>query len=444
MTDRSLKPTRFHVSSLGPSTIGSPLGLSTTPGETAPSYVPDGTRVRERIELPPGTAVDEVRAFEKAGPRERIYFDPKATHAGIVTSGGLCPGINNVIRSIVLELVHKYGVASVTGFRYGFAGLDPASGVAEPMPLGPNEVRYIHTRGGTVLGTSRGAHDPDVMANTLIARGVSILFAIGGDGTMRGAHAIHEAAERRGAKISVIGIPKTIDNDIPFVDKTFGFETAVSMAKVAIDAAHTEAISALGGIGVVRLMGREAGFIAANASIASHDVNVCLVPEVPFRVDGPKGLLAHLEWRLTQRGHAVVVVAEGCGRHLATEDAAPRDASGNLRFASAELDIGKYLCGRIDEHFTARAIPHTLKYIDPSYMLRGVPANAMDSVFCAELARNAVHAAMAGKTDMLIGRLHRAFTYVPLQLVLSAKKRMDPDGELWLAVTESTGQPRFD
>lgn len=434
----------YGVASLGECTIASPLGLSTTKGEQLATYVPDGARVLDKVELEPGASVDAAQALEKAGPRERIYFDPKRVNAGIVTSGGICPGINNVIRAMVFELVHKYGVASVTGFRFGFAGLDPASGVPAPMSLGPDEVSHVHRFGGTMLGTSRGARDPKVMVDTLVARGIDVLFAIGGDGTMRGAHALAEEIERRGKKISVVGVPKTIDNDIAFVDKTFGFESAVAMARVAIDAAHTEAVSALNGIGLVKLMGREAGFIAAHASMASHDVNICLVPEVRFRLDGPTGLLCHLEKRLAERRHAVIVVAEGCGAQLFGEGAeAPRDASGNLRFQASELDIGKHLQRSIARHFEEKNIPVTLKYIDPSYMLRGVPAGAIDAVFCAELARYAVHAAMAGKTDMMIGRLHRAFTHVPLPLVLSGTKRIDPDGELWLAVTESTGQPRF-
>lgn len=434
--------TRYRVSELGPRTIASPLALSTASGGQSSKYIAEGTRVLVQLELPPGRTVDETLALEKAGPRELVYFEPRKTRAGIVTAGGLCPGINNVIRSVVLELVHKYGIASVTGFKYGFAGLDPSSGL-EPIPLGPQEVRDIHTRGGTVLGTSRGPCDPKVAVDTLVSRGIDILFTIGGDGTMRAAHKIAAEVERRGAKIAIVGIPKTIDNDIAFVDKTFGFETAVSMARVAIDAAHTEALSTRGGIGLVKIMGREAGFIAASASIASHDVNVCLVPEVPFRLDGPSGLLAHIERRLADRGHAVIVVAEGCGKQLVNDATAPRDASGNLRFASSELDIGPHLKNVITKHLEQRQIPHSLKYIDPSYTLRGVPADAIDSIFCAELARYAVHGAMAGKTDMMVGRLHRAFTHVPLALALSETKRIDPTGELWLAVTESTGQPSF-
>ena len=442
---------RYRVATLGPCTVASPIGLSTVHGDGLPNYVPDGMRVLYQVEVPAKGLSDATHALEKAGPRELIHFEPKSARAAIVTSGGLCPGINNVIRSMVYELVHKYGVAEVLGFRYGFAGLDPAAGMPAPMPLGPEEVRYIHARGGTMLGTSRGAHDPGVMVDTLQAHGITMLFTIGGDGTMRGAHAIAQEVERRGAKIAVVGIPKTIDNDIAFVDKTFGFETAVAVARTAIDAAHTEASSAIGGIGLVKLMGRDAGFIAANATMASSDVNVCLVPEVPFRLDGPNGVLAYLERRLVRRGHAVLVVAEGCGKMLADvpspgasgPPSALRDPSGNLRWSSSSLDIGKHLKRAITTHFEERKIPLTLKYIDPSYMIRGGTAHAIDSVFCAELARYAVHAAMAGKTDMMVGRLHRSFTHVPLPLVLSEKKRLDPDGDLWLAVTESTGQPAF-
>jgi 6-phosphofructokinase 1 len=430
----------WRVVNLGERRVLSPLGLSKTKNDEIPDYVPDGVRVLHDAELSPGEIPNVARSFEKAGPREYLYFDPKETRAAIMTAGGLCPGTNNVIRSLVLHLVHKYGIHSVLGFRYGYAGLDPASN-APPVVLTPDDVRHIHSRGGTMLGTSRGGHDAAVMVDTLAAHRINCLFTIGGDGTMRGAHNVALEAQKRGMKLAVVGIPKTIDNDIPFVDKTFGFETAVAMAKVAIDAAHTEALSVLNGIGLVKLMGRNAGFIAAHAALASHDVNVCLVPEVHYEVDGPHGLLSFLEERLKTRGHAVVVVAEGCGARLT--NGGPRDASGNLRFASADLDIGMHLKNRIDHHFSELGVPITLKYIDPSYMLRGVPANAMDAVFCDELARYAAHAAMAGKTDVMVGRWHRSFTHVPLALALSEKKRIDPDKELWLAVTETTGQPRL-
>lgn len=441
MTTEPASP--WTVETLGERRQRSPLGLSRTAADGIPDYVPDAVRVLHSAELSPGEVPDPERSFEKAGPREMIFFDPKGTRAGIVTAGGLCPGINNVVRSLVLHLFHRYGIAGVTGFRYGFAGLDPSCGHA-PVELTPEDVRHVHTRGGTMLGTSRGGHDVSAMVDRLEQLKIDCLFAIGGDGTMRGTHAIYEEAARRGMKLAVVGIPKTIDNDIAFVDKTFGFETAVSMARIAIDAAHTEALSALNGIGLVKLMGRNAGFIAAHATLASHDVNVCLVPELAFELDGPSGLLPFLEQRLKTRGHAVIVVAEGCGMRLAQDETKrEHDASGNLRFGDASLDIGAHLKARIQQHFDAQQTAITLKYIDPSYMLRGVPANAMDAMFCDELARYAAHAAMAGKTDVMVGRWHRSFTHVPLPLALSAKRRIDPDKELWLAVTETTGQPRF-
>lgn len=426
---------------LGPATFTSPLQLSTSAGDDIPDYAGDDARVLHDSVFTLGTPPDPSRAFEVAGPREKVFFDAAKTTAAIVTAGGLCPGINNVIRSVVLHAFHKYGVKRIIGFRYGFAGLDPAEGLA-PMQLGPDEVRHIHNRGGTMLGTSRGGHDVGTMVDTLVRERVDILFIVGGDGTMKGALALTAEIAHRGLAIAIVGIPKTIDNDIEFVDKTFGFDTAVGMAKLAIDAAHTEAASARRGIGLVRLMGREAGFVAAHATLASRDVNACLVPEVPFALGGPEGLLAFLEWRLEHRGHAVVVVGEGCGKQLAGGDDV-RDPSGNLKLSDASLDIGRHLERAINKHFADRGLPCVLKYIDPSYMIRGVAAAATDAVFCDELARNAVHAGMAGKTAMMVGRSRGVFTHVPLGLVTSERRRIDSDKSLWLAVTETTGQPRF-
>ncbi len=426
---------------LGDRAVVSPLGLSTARGDTIPDYVPDRAGVLLDIETNDIRDVPPPLLFERAGPREKIFFDPKKTRAAVVTCGGLCPGINNVVRSMVLELFHKYGVAEILGFRYGFMGLDPASGV-EPVRLGPDDVRMVHKHGGSFLGTSRGAHDPKVMVDTLVRLGVDILFAIGGDGTLRGAHAIHDEIARRGLRIAVVGVPKTIDNDVPYVDKTFGFDTAVESASGVIDAAHSEAIGAYNGVGLVKLMGRDSGFIAATATLASREVNYCLVPEVPFELDGEHGLLAMIDRRLRARRHAVIVVAEGCAASVAKGDA-ERDASGNVLYGASGVDVGTHLRDALTMHFAAIGMPANVKYIDPSYVVRGVPANAQDAIFCDALARNAVHAGMAGKTDVVIGRLHRVFTHVPLVVASSRKKRIDPGGGLWLAVTEATGQPRL-
>lgn len=430
----------LKVKTLGERTIASPLGLSTTVGDDIADYVRDDARVLYDVEVRGDEPLRHDLRFEMAGPRQRIFFDPAKTRAGIVTSGGLCPGINNVIRGLVLELHHKYRVKDILGFRYGFEGLD-ADAAEAPIELGPHSVSAIHKQGGSVLGLSRGRRDIGKMVDTLEAKGIDVLFAIGGDGTLRGAHLLAEEIERRGSKRAVIGVPKTIDNDIPFVDKTFGFDTAVELARLALDAAHTEATGARHGVGLVKLMGRDAGFIAAAATLASADVNFCLIPEVHFDLDGPMGLFAALHRRLLARGHALIVIGEGCGATLSKGENGERDASGNLRYASAGLDVGPRLRDAITAHFTALKFPINVKYIDPSYMLRGLPANATDAIFCDALARNAVHAGMAGKTDVVIGRWHRAFTHVPLSLVASEKKRIDSDGSLWLAVTETTGQP---
>lgn len=435
------------VKTLGPRTLASPLGLSTERGDDVADYIRDEVRVLSAIEFSAGDEgktlpSPQIPSFEKAGPRERIYFDPKKVTAAIVTCGGLCPGLNSVIRSMVMELHHGYGVRRILGVRYGYEGLNPAVGLA-PLELEPKSVESIHRHGGSVLGSSRGAQEPAVMVDYLVEREIDILFTLGGDGTQRGAHQIQQEIERRGLKIAVVGVPKTIDNDIAFVDQTFGFDTAVETARTVLDGAHVEAHGARNGLGIVKLMGRDAGFIAAHASLASGEVNFCLVPEVDFELDGEQGLFACLERRLRARSHALVVVAEGCARTIARRlsKSGERDASGNLRFGADGLDVGTYLRDAVKAHFKAKGVPLAVKYIDPSYTIRSVPPTATDEIFCNRLARNAVHAAMAGKTDVLIGRMHGVFTHAPLAVVTGQNKVIDPDRELWLSVLRSTGQP---
>ncbi len=372
-------------------------------------------------------------SFEMAGPREKIYFDPSKLKCGIVTCGGLCPGLNDVIRAIVMGLFYHYGVKAVFGFRYGYEGLSSRLGHT-PMELTPGVVEDIHKKGGTILGSSRGPQDISEMVDTLERMNVGILFAIGGDGTLRGAQAISEEIHKRGLKIGVMGIPKTIDNDISYVDASFGFETAVAESRTAIYAAHTEAIGARNGIGLVKLMGRHAGFIAAYAALANNDVNFCLVPEVRFSL---QAFLKALKERLENRGHAVIVVGEGAGQDLMGETG-ERDASGNIRLG----DVGVFLKDQINAYFKKAGMEVTLKYIDPSYMIRSMPANPRDSAFCLLLGHNAVHAAMAGRTNMLVGFWKSRFTHVPIQLAVSKRKQIDPEGRFWSNVLSCTGQPR--
>ncbi len=373
----------------------------------------------------------EFPSFEAAGPRERIFFDPRHLVCGIVTCGGICPGLNDVIRAIVLSLFHHYGVRTVFGFRYGFEGITGRHNHF-PMVLTPETVEGIHQQGGTILGSSRGPQDVGEMVDTLASMNVGILFAIGGDGTLRGAHEIALEIGRRGLRTSVIGIPKTIDNDILFVEESFGFQTAISEARNVISAAHCEASGARNGIGLVKLMGRQSGFIAAYATLANSDVNYCLVPEIPFTCEG---FLEILRKRLADRGHAVIVAGEGAGQDL-MEKVCTRDASGNVRLG----DIGAFLRDRICEFFSRAGIPVNLKYIDPSYTIRSTPANARDSAFCLLLGHNAVHAGMAGRTDMVVGTWKNEFTHLPIRYVISGRKRLDPAGRLWSSVLGSTGQ----
>jgi 6-phosphofructokinase 1 len=372
-------------------------------------------------------------SMEAAGPREKIFFDPSKIACGIVTCGGLCPGLNDVIRSIVLSLNHHYGVKKVYGFRYGYEGLVQKIG-HKPLELTPDAVDRINELGGTILGSSRGPQDPAEMARTLADLKVGILFAIGGDGTLRGAQKIAEEAGRQGIMLSVIGIPKTIDNDVSYVQKTFGFETAVTEARRATYAANTEAEAARNGIGLVKLMGRDSGFIAAYSVLTDSQVNFCLVPEVPFTLER---FLAELKKRLENRGHAVIVVAEGAGQDLMAKTT-DRDASGNIKYG----DIGTFLRDAIKDHFKRVGMEMNLKYIDPSYTIRSVPANPHDSAFCLLMGHSAVHAGMSGRTNMVVGFWNHQFTHVPISLAVSQRKKIDPEGSLWSSVLASTGQPR--
>ena len=374
--------------------------------------------------------------FELAGRRENLFFDPATVRAGIVTCGGLCPGLNNVIRSAFLELTYGYGVKEVLGFRDGYRGLDPQRGL-EPLVLTGELVDHIHKEGGTMLGTSRGPVDTGLAVANLIRRGVNLLLCVGGDGTQRGAHDLYLEARKRGHLLAVAGVPKTIDNDVQYVTRTFGYMTALEESRWVIDAAHTEAHSVENGISLVKLMGRHAGFIAAGATIASQDVNFCLIPEVPFKLDGPKGFLAALKARVVQRRHAVIVVAEGAGQDLIPAESGQRDASGNVKLQ----EIGGFLRERIEAYFKAEGVPIVFRYFDPSYQIRSRPANCGDAILCDQFARHAVHAAMAGKTGLVIGYLHDQFIHVPTGLIAKGGKRVAPTELLWQAVLASTGQP---
>ncbi len=390
--------------------------------------VSDDSLIPERIEC----GVDPGFQFEQAGPRAKLFFDAQKTRAAIVTCGGLCPGLNNVIRSLFLELHYGYGVSEVLGFLGGYGGLDPAANPG-PVKITLEFVDKIHKDGGTILGTSRGPVDVGRAVDNLIARNINILFTIGGDGTQRGANDLYKEAQRRGHALSVVGVPKTIDNDVPFASRTFGFFSAVEESVRVLECAHTEARSVQGGIGVVKLMGRHAGFLTAGATVASQDVNFALIPEVPFSLEA---FLAALKERMQTKSHAVIAVAEGAGQDL-LEGAAARDASGNVKLK----DIGTFLCQQISDYFKSADIPIVLRYFDPSYQVRSRAANSEDALLCDLFARHAVHAAMAGKTGLVISFLHDRFVHVPIELLAGRTKRLDPESGWWRSVLSTTGQP---
>ncbi len=407
------------IARLGERTVDTPLRDLLGGREESVHYVTETDRVllddTLGVAKRRGAAAD-LPAFNPGGPREKLYFEPTAVTAAIVTCGGLCPGLNNVVRALVLQLANAYGVKTVLGFRNGYRGLTDGS---TPLALTPEFVRDIHNRGGTILGTSRGGQDPAAMVETLARYQVDMLFVIGGDGTLRGAQKIAAEAAARALPLAVVGIPKTIDNDIPWIDQSFGFQTAFARAAESIRAAHTEAESTAGGVGLVKLMGRHSGFIACYATLANHDVDFTLIPEVPFRLDS---FLTCVRKRVEQQGHAVVVVAEGAGQELFPQSA-ETDASGNARLG----DIGTLLRESITGHFADHGTVLSLRYVDPGYAIRSVPANAFDAVYCTRLAQAAAH-----------GR----FIHLPIALATATRNQVDPHGDLWMSVLEANGQPK--
>jgi 6-phosphofructokinase 1 len=430
-----LQADQTRIASLGPAKIPNPIAGLSRAHESFHEFVSDGEGLTVDQFMRPGQPRSEV-FFEHAGPREYIYFDPSKLKAAIVTCGGLCPGVNSLVRAIVLQLHYIYGVRNIVGVRFGLQGFIPSFG-HDLVELDTETVQDLHGRGGSFLGMSRGGQPIGEVVDSLERLNISVLFMIGGDGTLRAAKQIYEEITSRKLKTGVVAIPKTIDNDIGYVERTFGFQTAVEAAAQAILGAHNEATSAPNGIGLVKLMGRYSGFVAAFATLALSDVNYCLIPEVDFDLEGPGGLLACLEERLAKRDHAVVVVAEGSGQKFFQDEPGGVDASGNVKLG----DIGVLLRDRINKYFAGKGKEVTLKYIDPSYLIRSMPANSNDRIYTGFLAHSAVHAALAGKTGMMVSLWGNHNVHVPIELAISYHSQVDPKGGLWRAVREATGQP---
>ncbi|MCC6679760.1 MAG: ATP-dependent 6-phosphofructokinase [Phycisphaeraceae bacterium] len=432
----------FVIRDLGSCLYDSPLADLAMHRAHTPRFVDDDERLLlhnhlGRIHDTGG--LDAQPTLEIAGPRRNIFFNPAETTVGIVTCGGLCPGLNDVIRGLVMESWYRYGIRNILGFRFGYKGLVPDSDFA-PIKLDPELVSEIHEQGGSMLGSSRGPQDTSDIADRLAELGVNILFVIGGDGTLRGGLDISRELHKRNAPISLIGVPKTIDNDLLWIDRSFGFDTAYTEAVNAIISAHNEARGTYNGIGLVKLMGRHSGFIAAHATLATSHVNFCLIPEMPLLPTSNLAFFDALRERLQRRHHAVIVVAEGAFQDqikMAQQAQDSTDASGNTKL----LDVGTFLAERIGNYMSELGIEHSLKYIDPSYIIRSVPATPSDSVYCWRLAQNAVHAAMAGKTEMVVGRRHGSMVHMPIAAVTAGRNRVDPESDIWLSVLETTGQP---
>ena len=429
----------FTIETLGPAKLNSPIRMSKRGGDGLADYVRDTDRILFSIEAEQVGGKSELLhsdTLEIAGPREKIYFNPAHVHAAICTCGGLCPGLNNVIRSVVRCFWYRYGVRRISGIQYGYLGLLENS-PWPVIPLDPDVVDDILEKGGTILGSARGGgKQVEEIVDSLERMNINILISIGGDGTLRGAQDISEEIKRRGLKIAVVGVPKTIDNDLSFIDASFGFDTAVAQVVPVIRGAHAEATGAINGIGLVKVMGRESGFIAANASLAQSDVNFCLIPESPFDLEGPNGLLENVKRRLLERGHAVILIAEGAGQEFLPQTG-ETDASGNLKFH----DIGVFLKDEMKKYFAEQGITTTIKYIDPSYIIRSAPADSYDSIYCARIGAHAVHAAMAGKTQCIASRVNNQFVYIPIKVAVSKRSHVDIEGSLWRDVLENTRQP---
>ena len=423
----------FDVATLGECKIDSPVRGRQFVAEGARCALSSDVSVVDGVATIPAN----LPSFERAGAHAKIFHDPAWSRAAILTAGGLCPGLNHVIKALVEILSFDYGIKTIYGIRYGYRGFIAKYGYT-PLMLNPDNVDVIHELGGTILGSSRGGQDVGEIVDTMTRMNINLLFCVGGDGTLRGAHDIAQECARRHLAISVVGVPKTVDNDLNFVGNSFGFETAVAATSPIIRSAHVEAKGTVNGIGLVKLMGRDSGFIAAYATVANPVVNFCLIPEKPFTLDGPDGLLAAIERRFKVKDHCVIVVAEGAGQDLIEDAAQSRDPSGNL----LKKDIGEFLKQRISDHFKSIGVDTSVKYFDPSYSIRSVPAQGSDAIHCYLLARNAVHAAMAGRTDCVVGNMHygRTYTLVPIKLATMERQKVDLSSDLWRAVLDATCQ----
>jgi 6-phosphofructokinase 1 len=327
---------------------------------------------------------------------------------GVLTGGGDCPGLNAVIRAVVRKGAGIYGHEFV-GFRDGWKG--PLENVT--MPLGVPEVRGILPRGGTILGSSRT--NPfkvddgfDRVTTTLHEHGIDALIAIGGEDTLGVATRLGEMG------VNVVGVPKTIDNDLNATDYTFGFDTAVNIAMEAIDRLHTTAESHHRAL-IVEVMGRHAGWIALHAGLAGG-ANVILIPEQPFSVER---VCAYVESRFQSHYAPIIVVAEGAvpdGGQNTTIDKG-LDAFGHIRLGG----IGEWLAGEIEKTTGKEARTTVLGHIQ-----RGGTPSAFDRVLATRFGLHAVDAANDAAWGQMVALRGTQIVRVPLSEATTELKTVQP------------------
>jgi ATP-dependent phosphofructokinase / diphosphate-dependent phosphofructokinase len=298
---------------------------------------------------------------------------------GVLTGGGDCPGLNAVIRAIVRKGVGEYGHEFV-GYRDGWRG--PLE--RDSRPLGVPEVRGILPRGGTILGSSRTNPfkedgGSETIAENLKADQVEGLIAIGGEDTLGAASRLYEGG------VNVVGVPKTIDNDLSATDYTFGFDTAVNIAMSAIDRLHTTAESHRRTL-ICEVMGREAGWIAFHAGL-SGGANVILIPEVEFDLDR---VCDYIVRRFESQYSPIVVVAEGAQPKggVPAAEGAPTDAFGHVRLGG----IANWLEGEIEKRTGHEARATVLGHVQ-----RGGTPTAFDRVLATRFGLHAIDAVHEGQ-----------------------------------------------
>ena len=441
-------PTKVEL--LGPLTVPNPaseesVGLYRTP-EARKTVTADMDVIAQFQ-----ARAQPVPAFLEAGPRRMLFHEPQSVRAVVVTSGGLAPGLNCVVHGIVTRHWNTYGVnaarrGGIFGIYDGFVGLYNKPLDKTPASLRPEITEPWLDRGGSMLGARRfheqelGELADQITAN-LALNDINILYVIGGDGSLKVAHEIAQRAKAR--NISVVGIPKTMDNDVLWVWQSFGFNTAVQKAAEVVNTMHAEAESTRR-VGLIELFGAESGFVAANATLASGHVDLVLVPEI-FLALCPQQCEALLDRfieylsqtvRSKERAHAIVVLAEGVGElfkqrqvKLGGQPVSGKNFAGELRdFLQGGL---KDPLGRVVDVFVNQ----------PRHNIRAVPANAYDQIYCARLGALAVDNALAGYTDVMVSQWLTEYVLVPLELVALGKKSIPPGGMFWKQVVSSTGQP---